>query len=291
MPTGNAHIRRTVEPPGERAAAAGGKRAEARRDWRVIAASCAGGHGDAYGATGQDAWGAVTVTTGVLVLCAADGAGSAPHGGIGAATAVGAALQVAQRQLEVPPADEAAMLAALERILLDARHALECAAGPATAIDAFATTFLLAAHAPGVLGSAQVGDGGIVAADATGSVFRLTRPQVGEHAGETVFLSSDSWREHASVGAGSDHCTLSVALLTDGLDSVAFEGRTEAPFKPFFGPLFAFAADEERDPAKACLLLTDFLTSERIEERCADDRTLLIAVRNRLADPTGEGRW
>jgi hypothetical protein len=151
-----------------------------------------------------------------------------------------------------------------------ARSALADDEGP---FEERATTLLVARVDASSVETAQVGDGAVVLRR-DGLLEVLAPDAKGEYLNETTFLTSASWRDDlrlASVPAGGID---GVAVLTDGLQLIAFDLVTGAPHGPFFEPFFAFAADggPEADLAR-------FLGSERVGSRTDDDVTLAVAVR------------
>ena len=65
-----------------------------------------------------------------------------------------------------------------------------------------------------------------------------------------------------------------VALLTDGLQSLALKLPAATPHAPFFRPLFQFASD----PLKSGEI-AGWMASPKVAARTDDDLTLLLAVR------------
>jgi hypothetical protein len=76
-----------------------------------------------------------------------------------------------------------------------------------------------------------------------------------------------------------------LAVLSDGLQTVACDLGAERPHPGFFGPLFEFAEDTSAMPASKRRELRRFLDSERINGRTDDDKTLLVAVREGRVAP------
>jgi hypothetical protein len=67
-------------------------------------------------------------------------------------------------------------------------------------------------------------------------------------------------------------------MMTDGLQRLALDFRTQAPHEPFFSPLFKAlrSAPVAEDLA---VPLRQLLSSSSVNERTDDDKTLLLATR------------
>jgi len=217
-----------------------------------------------------------------LVAVVADGAGSAPRGGAGAAlacrTLAAAASSLADRR------GTAALLPCDLAALMEGTHAAlaEAAARAGIAVRDLATTALLVVSDGARTLSAHVGDGAAVARTAEGWRI-LSWPETGAHAGTTRFLTE---APPAVRTACIDVPVTAVALLTDGLERLVLDLARCTPHPPFFDmiaePLDRLADDPAtpsgRDrPLSAAL--ARYLDGERVNERTDDDRTLAVAVR------------
>jgi hypothetical protein len=109
-------------------------------------------------------------------------------------------------------------------------------------------------------------------------------PQSGEYANTTNFLTDPEWAEHLAFAQRPVRVE-ELALLTDGLQTLAlsFAGRTvHAPFfRPMFQRLRAAAPGEGLARA-----LRQFLDSEPVNARTDDDKTLILATRVPSRAPT-----
>lgn len=244
--------------------------------WVAAAATRRGEAHARRGARAQDAL-RMILRGRVLIAAVADGAGSAPRGGAGAALAVRALTGAARAALADRP------LAALEDADLaacfeTARAMLKAAAAARglTPRD-LATTALLALSDGETTLAGHVGDGAAVARDAEGRWRALSWPAAGEHAGATYFLTDEALAFRA---ARLDAPVTALALLTDGLERLTLDFAAAAPHAPFFdrmaAPLAALAAPG-RDAALS-RALGAWLASEPVAARTDDDRTLLLAA-------------
>jgi hypothetical protein len=251
--------------------------AEARRpptEWTVVCASAVGRAHVAQGKGNEDAFATAQLPDGRVVLALADGAGSAPRGGEGARLAVATAAAA----LASTAGDGYGQERTLEVVLADVRRKVAATARQRrTRPRVFASTLLLAVLGPGELVVLQLGDGGVVGLGDNGWK-RLVEPQRGRHAGETVFVTSRRAGALARVETHSASAFRAVALFSDGLEPVATDLRSGAPFAPFFDPLAAFAR-AERPRAGQEAALEAFLAGDRVQSRSADDLSLILAVR------------
>ena len=218
--------------------------------WRLLGASVVGAGHEVRGDGCDDAHAVASRLDRSLVIAVADGAGSAPRGGEGARLAVEVALAC----------DD------------DPVAAVEAAAA---AVDADMATTLAVVHVGvDVVRVAQVGDGAVVLR--RGTELEVVGPvEREEFVNETVFLTSTTWRDHLRVDEVPADGVDGVAVLTDGLQLLAFELPSGQPHRPFFAPLYDFAASDESTTDE----LSAFLGSERVCARTDDDKTLVLAVR------------
>lgn len=255
--------------------------------WRVTGASVTGSSHLKHGQACDDASLYQIYGDQLLLLVAADGAGSALHAATGARLAVQATLERAE-QLLLPgntPAEHAQWSAVLASILTFAHTSLlEQAAQPASALSEnaqsrpalreFATTLLFAIATPDWLSVAQIGDGAVVIQATDATCTSLTPPRERQFLNETDFLTDTAYQERAIFHILPRQGIQGIALLTDGLELLAMNYPASTPYQPFFTSLFNFASQAANREEE----LKQFLTSERVCERTDDDKTLLLAV-------------
>jgi Protein phosphatase 2C len=250
--------------------------------WRVVAASVCGTSHIKNKQLCQDAHNWQILPDNILIAAAADGAGSASQGKIGAMVAVEAAVEnlSSKEIVRSSLADDAVVQSLLTNTLLAARKAVEkeaavCSQQP----QDLATTLIIAIATPEMVAAAQIGDGMAVAKNSQGNLIALTMPNNGEYINETTFLTSLDAIDTAQMRLWREDIA-NVGVLTDGLQMLAWNMVGGEPHKPFFFPLFDFVGNTE-DKGAAKEQLVRFLGSERITQRTDDDLTLMIAAFNR----------
>jgi Protein phosphatase 2C len=250
--------------------------------WRIVAASVCGTSHIKNKQLCQDAHHWQILPNNVLVIAAADGAGSASLGKVGAMIAVETAIEYVSNYQEMSRytlADDALLRELLTDTILAAKKAVEDEADVCEhQSHDLATTLIIAIATPEVAAVAQIGDGLAVAKDSTGNLLALTIPNSGEYINETTFLTSPDALDTAQIRI-LRHNIVNIGVLTDGLQMLALNMVVGEPHKPFFFPLFEFVANVE-DKIVAKEQLVKFLSSERITQRTDDDLTLVIAAFN-----------
>ena len=249
------------------------------RKWKLVGASVQGVSHIKSGTPCQDAHKFNIECDEILIAAVADGAGSASFSADGARFAVEQFLEnfgeglagelvshhseKPQRKLLIQELDylQARLMAYAAELSIEARE--------------FATTLLLIIAEPNFVAVAQIGDGAVVIGDADGNIFALTKPQNGEHANETTFLTSPDAVENAEIVVWHGKVK-HLAVFTDGLQRLALQMPEGTAHAPFFKPFFAFV-ENMTDADKAQQELEKFLYSPRITERTDDDLTLLLA--------------
>ncbi|MEO0968149.1 MAG: PP2C family serine/threonine-protein phosphatase [Cyanobacteria bacterium J06639_18] len=251
-------------------------------NWRVVAASVCGTSHVKNKQLCQDAHHWQLLSDNILVAAAADGAGSAVQGKIGAMIAVETAVEsISNKEItQETLVDDALVRSVLAEAMLLAAKAVEeeaiaCEKQP---MD-LATTLIIMIATPELVAVAQVGDGVAVAKDEGGNLLALTIPDNGEYINETTFLTSPTALETAQLKIWRQPI-VNVGMITDGLEMLAMNMAVGAPHKPFFMPLFEFVANAQ-DKSVAQEQLVRFLRSDKITQRTDDDLTLIIgALRN-----------
>ncbi|MBK7542087.1 MAG: protein phosphatase 2C domain-containing protein [Candidatus Competibacteraceae bacterium] len=252
-------------------------------DWRYVYASVPGVAHQASAIECQDACSAQLLggpeNAPLLILVAADGAGSAARPRAGAELACRSLLaEFANRLRGVAPTDWSPTLA--QPIFESVRAALaQQAADADLPRREFACTLLGAAVAPDRAFFLQIGDGAIVIG--TGDRYRpLFWPQTGQYANETRFVTDSDATAHLECTVLAESVA-EIALLTDGLQLLALHYPRRQAHEPFFRPLFQHlrAFPEPGCPEPLTAALERFLDSPAVNQRTHDDKTLILATR------------
>lgn len=248
--------------------------------WRVVAASAVGTSHTATSTACQDSCLAQAETDSdkppLLTIFVADGAGSVPHGGIGAELAIEAATAFVGQHytqsgeyaltdhwaVECVQAVRAKIYAAADQQRAKARE--------------YACTFLGVVASPFATLLMQIGDGGIVVDVGNGLEVPIT-PMAGECANMTNFITDKNAIDVLAVAALPARPER-VAVFSDGIQRLALNMATNTAHAPFFTPFFtvlatATAAQEDYLQAE----LARFLQSPAVNERTDDDKTLALA--------------
>lgn len=237
--------------------------------WKLVFGSVKGTSHMQSGLPCQDYCAGAVVGTRLVAACA-DGAGSAELSQLGSKAAV-------DRFMEVASCDAMPALAQIEEWVDAARnHLVEQAAANGSTPRQLACTFLGAVVGDGWAAFIQVGDGAIVFDGPNGYNLAFW-PDNGEYANTTRFLSEDDFRQHMRVEIVERHVS-ELAVLTDGLQTLALDIAGIKVYDPFFAPLFKAVRNGSDDTALKNSLL-DFMNSKRVNDRTDDDKTLLLATR------------
>lgn len=275
-----------------------------RAGWLALGASVAGTAHVDYGRGCEDRFHIKYLQDTGIALVVADGAGSAVAGAEGADAATRGVAKYLQDFAHVTsPASVAQWLETLKAIIAAARSAVEdeftltsggdnpeatrdspdndMGNGDAPGLGDLATTLIVVIARAGWIGVSQIGDGCVVARTVTGEIQAIGHPEASVHVNETRFLTDADYKEHARYFVCPAQNFNGIAVLSDGLQFLAYDMKTQSPFAPFFCPLFEFAARLGATEAE----LEAFLRSPRVCARTTDDKTLVLAVRSKVGKP------
>ena len=253
--------------------------------WRYVAASIVGTSHEKVGGACQDAndFQVYLLPSGenVLVAAVADGAGSAACGGEGAARACSVFVGLVNDHLSSGNTVEQISLetAKFWTTVIQSALGKEAESVSRDRRD-FACTLLGLVAGNSCTACLQIGDGVMVVADseehAYGHVFW---PDRGEYANTTHFVTQDEALEHLQFDSVRREI-VEVALLTDGLQSIALNYQQQTAHEPFFRGLFApLRGLGEGRSHELSRSLAEFLSSPRVNEKTDDDKTLVLACR------------
>ena len=256
--------------------------------WRTVTRCVSGNRHVKDGLPCQD-YGGDRVLNKVLIGAVADGAGSAAYAEVGAQLATTTILdyleaseQWLQKQqsswLTLP--NEHVEEVAQEFFAKAITHILKKLDQQVQAnryeMQDVACTLIAFVATPHSIAAMQIGDGFIVVRLKDQNYQLMFQPDKGEYANQTTFLTSsdalNAMKTQVVFGPQSFICA-----ATDGLESVALRRSDWTPFSPFFNPLEEFMA-ETVNPNQNDGYLVDFLTSERLNQRTDDDKTVLLCM-------------
>ena len=210
----------------------------------------------------------------ITIAAIADGAGSASFSHLAAEEVVKILLrQAASTTCSVADISRDVVQAWFANAQL---HLQEVAALQKIELAELDCTALLALLAEDDMVFAQIGDGAWIA-EKDGIFGAVTWPQNGEFANETIFITSPSVADLMQFQRCRGPLT-SAAGFTDGLQALALDIATKTAHPPFFGSMLAALRDCEDETSLLSPLIT-FLSSERVNQRTDDDKTLLLAQR------------
>lgn len=205
-----------------------------------------------------------------------DGAGSASRSDIGAEIVSREAVEALCYLIsDTLPDSETAWRAVLEQCVGRVYTKLQVRAVDLNcSLNDLAATLILVAATPQLAVAAQIGDGAAVIRSASGEWHALTKPDRGEYANETVFITSPRSIDHLQFSQRVEHAG-QIALFSDGIQNLALRLPEAEPSAGFFDPLFFFIDSSDLEPGEAAL--RDLLLSPRFSTRTDDDLTLLLA--------------
>ena len=207
-----------------------------------------------------------------LIVALADGAGSASRSEIGAKLACDQVINRAEHLGESSLSTEAGLKELISGVHQDL---VEKAAKLSAVPRELACTLLFAWLSPTVSLFAQVGDGAIVVErqDHYETVFW---PEPQEYANVTDFLTEGRFLSTLQTKIVQASFP-AIALLSDGLQRLSLDFATKTPHDAFFRGFFHTLRTTE-DTSTLSAPLHDFLSSERVNNRTDDDKTLLLAA-------------
>ena len=213
------------------------------------------------------------VDSDTLIACVADGAGSAPRSDEGSRRAVEEFVAVSKKLLKCEKSGSLEDIAS--KAFQEARKAVLKIVEDDPRDYATTLSGLIATH--NSIAAIQIGDGAIVVdGEVVLDSYSDMYANAGDYTNETRFLTETDF---APIKFAVSKKVARVALLTDGLDNIAFDnnGYERKPHRPFFDPMFAWL--ESSSAPENQTQLAAFLTSDRVRAKTGDDVTLLLAMR------------
>lgn len=221
-----------------------------------------------------------TVRGNVFGACICDGAGSSPESATGARVAAEAFLDAVGNHLResAGPITESDM----RQFLSYASLALTLRAySDDRPVRDYATTLIGVVVGDAWTGFVQVGDGAIVVPSSAGRWELVFEPQRGVYANETFFITDEAARLGAHVSVRG-YTVSELSLFSDGLERLLIREAAGSPvaedfFKEMMCPVRSSQGiGNDPDLARA---LSAYLSSEAINARTDDDKSLILASR------------
>lgn len=216
-----------------------------------------------------------------LAAVAADGAGSALMGAIGAKIAISSILTEITEHFTHAARFPTETTDITNWIVTAQQNIIHTARNFGLRPRDFACTLLgaLVSERNEQVAFWQIGDGGIIGL--RGEVYGLVfPPDNGEYANQTHFLTDPQALDYLQVQVSALHLD-GIAMITDGLQRLAINSVPLTPYAGFFDPLFAALNTTPVATARRSLRprLRNFLKSDKVNARTEDDKTLLLASR------------
>lgn len=254
--------------------------------WKVIVRSVIGTSHQCQQLPCQD-FGDDRVLGDVLIGAIADGAGSARHSDIGAKLAVTTALDYLAAteawlqkrhhswdSLPHAPTPETVRKIFTRTVTRICDQFSQQAAVDGYSVDDLACTLLVFLATPHWVAAMQIGDGFIVTRSRTNDYQLMFQPDKGEFANQTTFVTSANALADMQVRVVLEQPTF-ICAASDAIERVAIRLSDWTAFPPFFQPLEEYLI-ETHNPKQDDDYLIGFLTSERLNQKTDDDKTLLL---------------
>ena len=126
----------------------------------------------------------------------------------------------------------------------------------------------------------QIGDGAIIRDDGNNGYALVWWPQNGEYANTTSFIIDENALANLKIAILKEEIT-DLAIITDGLQMLALNNETSTVHQPFFSGMFKWLrfANKEEEIEILNHKLEEYLSSETINSRTDDDKTLFLATK------------
>lgn len=218
---------------------------------------------------------------GWLVAAVSDGAGSAKFSHIGAETYVSAVVDRFAEDPNLPEQSEDGIIADLKEVI-DAttrsfviNYVPEDEGEDVSQSDFAATIIVVICNKNGGA-FYHVGDGaGVVLELGDFNQAVVSKPQNGEYANETYFLTMENWQDYLRVTPFEAPFD-TVLLMSDGVTAMAMTKGCEAPFGSFVQPVINYLKSAE--PKIGQQALKNTLVREQVKTVTGDDKSLFWAT-------------
>jgi hypothetical protein len=261
----------------------------AKNDWKYTIASVIGASHQKYDSPCQDSSKCNVIQDAngdeILVAVVSDGAGSASFSDQGSSLAcslfVKEVTHFLAKEKQIKDLDVSFFENWIDQFHCIIRSfAKDCHA----TIREFACTLVAAVIGNDHAAFFQIGDGAIVILDPEPENdeehYKWSFwPAKGEYENTTFFITDPMVKEHIHFNSLPKRIE-EVSLFTDGIQHLTLHYQSKTVHHPFFKPMFHVLRKVEKDHlAYLNSSLEKFLSSERINEKTDDDRTLILASR------------
>ena len=213
----------------------------------------------------------------VLIAACADGAGSAAHSDEGSKIACDVFIELGEQFLRDECSSDPLTKDVVEYWLQEIRDGIQVKAVELDVeVRQLATTFLACIVRPAGSVFIQIGDGAMVYRSNEDLQYAFW-PHTGEYANMTNFLTSDDYIEKYEWKLVDDEID-EIAIFTDGLERLLLRFEDRAVHSPAIAPMLNLikegdSADQFTEP------LRQWLSSDAVNQRTDDDKSLILAVR------------
>lgn len=218
----------------------------------------------------------------VLLAVVADGAGSTTDGQIGAEIACQFFIEEIADFLNSPDAAVSSLNLEFGKFWVSyfQKKIAEIAEKEGKTMRDFASTLIGAVVGADEAVFFQVGDGGAVfSVSGESKSYRFAiEPEDSEYVNVTNFLTDETAFESLRFCL-IDERIEDVILFSDGIFAVAVDYQTNQPHEPFLMPMIAPLRNGSGNDLNEKLEM--FLASTKINEKTDDDKTIILASRNR----------
>lgn len=211
-----------------------------------------------------------------FIAAAADGAGSARHSDRGASLFVNGLVYGSGMPDLLDKMDEESLVTEVKDCICRYRDQLlqeTIDSSEELTLSDFATT-LMVVVSNGKRGFFfHIGDGaGVAFSKANPDDAVISKPENGQYANETYFVTMNEWALHLRVTSFSGNQD-TFLLMSDGVTPMAMTKGSHSLFDSFIGPVNSFLERADRTNGEA--VLVDTLSSEQVKKITGDDKTLV----------------
>lgn len=248
------------------------------QQWQAVAGSAIGTKHISGGTPCQDYAAYQIILEGQVTIGAvADGMGSAAHSEIGSKMAVEVAIyQLSLKNWLAKPITQSEAKVFFNSLLNTVVDRLEQQAKTKNfSLKDLACTLLVFVATRNWLAAMQVGDGLIVARPKERSNYQLLfQPDKGEYVNETTPVTSRNAAQKMKVDVWLGEYEF-ICAATDGIENISLVKRQE-PYDNFFKGLEEQIMRSGKTQPEKEAELNEFLTSEKINQKTDDDKTILM---------------